>query len=411
MGGLAPLLALVAGLSSTCPIAARQADPGAELARRALAADPARPGLRLAYAERLLRSGSPGAAEGCAADVLRAWPGAMRARVLLARVALADGRRDRARMLLEQVEARGARVVADEARALLAALDARPPPPPPGRWGGRVALGGFHDSRAAALDPARDAPIEDAPLPEVEDPAAWRLALTGEGAWSRQGTDDSLRLRLGLDRTVHVAEAADPGRLDHTSLWLDGHREHRLDGHRLGYGVELRGTLSGRVGDPHHLGLGLVGWWRRAGASGGPWARVRLFGFAFGEAAERDEAAELWTEAAVGGQWQRGLFTVDGRLGAQWVGPGPRGYAGVAADLRPGLTGRHGGVYLLGGIGWRRAEAGDAMAPRVGAGGALNLGRQATVGVDGIWQQARRTDIDAPRIDRIVVGTTLEVRF
>lgn len=415
--GTLSMLALAAALplggvwAAPCPVGDPQGSPGAEAARRALVAAPARPGLRLAFAERLLRLGLSAAAEGCIADVLERHPDAMRARVLLARVALQQGQVERARGLLQHVVAHGPQVAAAEARALLDPLSSAPPSP--SRWAGRVALGGYHDSRAAALDPTREGEAVDpeGPLPVDDDPAAWRLALTGEASWSRAGPDGALRARVGLDRTLHLADSPDPGRLDHTSLWIDAHRERRLGEHRLGFGGELRGTLSGRIGDPHHLGAGLVGWWRRTGASGGPWARIRVLGFAFGSAAERDEAAELWTEAAIGGEWRRDLFTVDGRLGAQWIGPGPRGYAGLAADLRPGLAGRLGALYLLVGIGWRRADAGDAMSPRVGAGAAWALGQQATLSLDGIWQQARRTDIDAERIDRIVVGTTLEVRL
>ncbi len=405
----AVLWAALAAATVACPLNVEQADPGAEQARQALAAAPLRPGLALAFADRLLASGAVDQAQACAQRVIAAWPDAVRARLMLARVALARGQSERARALLEPIAATGPRVAADEARRLLGPTAAAPPP---GRWGGRLALGGYHDSRAAALDPERRGQIvDDDPLPVADDPAAWRLALAGEAAWTRADPDGVVRLRGGLDRTLHIAEAADPGRLDHTSLWLDGHREHRLGADRLGYGGELRGTLAGRLGDPHHLGLGLVGWWRRAGPSGGPWARVRLFGFAFAETDDGASPAELWSEAAVGGTWKAGLFSVDGRLGGQWVGPGDRSYAGIAADVRPGISGALGGVYLLGGFGWRRAVVGDAIAPRVGAGGRLELGGRAALAVDGIWQQARRTDVEGARIDRIVVGSTLEVWF
>lgn len=406
----AVLWAALAAVSVACPVDIEQADPTTEQARQALAAAPLRPGLALAFAERLLAGDALDPAEACAQRVLAAWPAAVRARLLLARIALARGQTSRASALLEPIAADGPRVAADEARRLLGGTVERTRP---GRWGGRLALGGYHDSRAAALDPERRAadPIDGEPLPEIDDPAAWRLALAGEAAWTRADTDGVVRLRGGLDRTLHIADTADPGRLDHTSLWLDGHREHRLGADRLGYGGELRGTLAGRLGDPHHLGLGLVGWWRRTGPSGGPWARLRLFGFAFAESAEGVSPAELWSEAALGGTWKAGIFSIDGRLGGQWVGPGDRSYAGVAADIRPGISGALGGVYLLGGLGWRRAVAGDAIAPRVGAGARLELGERAAVAVDGIWQQARRTDVQGASIDRIVVGSTIEVWF
>lgn len=406
---LALLIALLAPVSAACPVDRPQADAAAERARVALRAAPDRPGLRLAFGERLLIADDPEGAAACAADVIARWPGAVRARLLLARVALARGDAAGGRALLDAVAADGPRVAADEARRLLSALGPAPAPPPAAaEWGGRLALGGYHDTRAATLDPV---PVE--PLPADADPAAWRLAFTGEGYWQRRTEDGALRVRAGLDRTLHFADAAvEPGRLDHTALWIDGHREHRLGGeHRAGLGVELRGTLAGRLGEPHHLGLGLVGWWRRAGPAGGPWARLRVFGFAFDEAAARDTAAELWSELAVGGQWRRGPFTVDGRLGGQWVGPGDRAFAGLAADLRPGVDIGWGGLYLLGGLGWRRASWGDALVPRLGGGAHLALGQRGKVSVDAIWQQARRTDGPADRVERFVGGTTLEVWF
>lgn len=391
MIGVVVLAALV------CPLETAQVDPGAEQARRALVAAPSRPGLALAYGHRLLGGGQLDGAEGCARRVLGRWPDAVRARLLLARVALARGDRRAAEALLAEVEARGpAPAVAEAGR-----IRAGAPAPPSGRWVARLAVGGHYDTRAAAL-----AAVED-PLPRATDPAALRGVLTGDVGYVRATPQRLWRVRLGLDRTVHALSEVEPGPLDRTSLWADAQLEGRTEVGRLGVGGELRGTLSGRLGEPHHVAAGFLGWWRRPGARGAPWARLRAYGFAFGDEAGR-EPVEAWTELAGGGRVQVGPFAIDGRLGGQWVGPGERGFYGVGADVRPELGGRRGAVYLVGGFGWRRATGVDVLVPRAGAGAVLRLGAGWTLGVDAVWQRVWRVD-GAGEVDRVVAGLLAEV--
>lgn len=397
---------LLLSVLGACPVARPVADAAAERARLALVAAPERPGLALAFGHRLLDAGAVASAEACAASVLHRWPDAVRARLLLARVALARGDRAAAEALLRDVEARG------PAPAVLEAGRMRGAMPPPvaaaaGRFTARAAVGAHYDTRAAVL-----ATVDDA-LPDTADPAALRAVFTGDVGYVRASSARLWRARIGLDRTVHTAAEApvEAGPLDRTSLWADGQYE-RGGADRFGFGGELRGTLAGRIGESHHVAAGLLGWWRRPAAPGAPWARMRAYGFAFGSGAERDrEPLEAWTELAVGGRIARGAWALDGRLGGQWVGPGPRGFYGLGADLRPEFTGRLGTLYLVGGLGWRHVERGDLLAPRAGVGAHAEIGDGWSIGVDGIWQRAAWIDDRAAAVDRFVAGLIAEVTW
>lgn len=384
-----------------CPVEAPQVDAGAEQARVALAAAPERPGLALAYGRRLLDAGALDGAEGCARRVLARWPAAVRARLLLARVALARGDRAGAEALLADVEARGPAPAVVEARRIRGAMP--PVVAPAGRWVARLAVGGHYDTRAATL-----AAVED-PLPRAADPAALRGVLTGDVGYVRASPQRLWRVRLGLDRTAHAVtdDQVEPGPLDRTSLWADGQFEQRVGGGRLGVGGELRGTLAGRLGEPHHVAAGLLGWWRRPRATFAPWVRLRGYGFAFADDTGR-EPVEAWTELAAGGRVSVGPFAIDGRLGGQWVGPGERGFYGVGADVRPEYGGRLGAVYLVGGFGWRRATGVDVLVPRAGVGAVLRLGERWSLGADAVWQRAWRVD-GRGEVDRLVAGLIAEV--
>lgn len=396
--------ALVLALLGACPVADPQPDPAAERARKALADAPERPGLALAYGQRLLDAGAPVDAEACADAVLDRWPDAVRARLLLARVALARRDRAAAERLLAEVDERGPAPARLEAARLRGDL----PPPAPvtaARFTARAAIGAHYDTRAAVLAAAD-------PLPREADPAALRAVFTGDVGYVRARPDRVWRARLGLDRTAHFATDApvEAGPLDRTSLWTDAqHEAGALD--RFGLGAELRGTLAGRLGEPHHLAAGLLAWWRRPTAPLAPWARLRAYGFAFGDAAgDSYDPLEAWTELATGARVSHGPWALDARLGAQWVGPGERGFIGAGADLRPELAGRLGALYLLGGLGWRRIDDGDLLAPRAGLGASARLGGGVSLGVDALWQRAARVDGRAA-VDRYVAGLVVEATW
>ncbi|MCB9542027.1 MAG: hypothetical protein H6703_06240 [Myxococcales bacterium] len=395
---------LLLALLGACPVATPQADPAAERARTALAQAPERPGLALAYGQRLLDAGAPLDAEACAHAVLDRWPDAVRARLLLARVALARG--DRARPPRSSPTSKPA---APPARPPRSRPDPRRPPPPAtataGRFTARAAVGAHYDTRAAALATAD-------PLPRAADPAALRAVFTGDVGYVRARPHHLWRARVGLDRTAHFATDApiEAGPLDRSSLWTDAQFEAGATD-RFGLGAELRGTLAGRLGEPHHLAAGLLAWWRRPTAPLAPWARLRAYGFAFGDAAgDSYDPLEAWTELAAGGRVTHGPWALDARLGAQWVGPGDRGFFGAGADLRPELAGRLGALYLLAGLGWRRVDDGDLLAPRAGLGANTPLGAGWTLGLDALWQRAAWIDGRAA-VDRWVAGLILEAEW
>ncbi|MCA9542169.1 MAG: hypothetical protein KC620_24905, partial [Myxococcales bacterium] len=212
--------------------------------------------------------------------------------------------------------------------------------------------------------------------------------------------------RVGVDRTVHFA-ADDPDALDRTSVWLDG-RQERGQADRFGLGAELRGTLAGRVGDPHHLGAGLSAWWRRPTGAPTPFVRLRGYGFLYGDAAARppDERFEVWTELAAGLSGPLGPLHWDARLNGQWVGPGALGFTGGGADLQLALPLGRFTLSALAGAAARFGDSTDVALPRAGAGLGLTLGGGLSAQIDGLWQRAIPFETGAT-VDRWLGGLSL----
>jgi hypothetical protein len=350
----------------------------------AVEAQPDRPGLRIAYVHALVREARPDEGLREARAVVRRWPASRRAQIALAAAAHATGDADTAIAALRTVAA------GDDALAATASSSLRRLEQAARDWGVRGVVGVDYDSRAHGDElPLRD----DDP---GEAAARARLGVAADARWALAKW--RLGMGFGAERTAHLAAADSAGDNDRGLLWgrLRSVRTGTLG--VVGLSVEGRGALSGRVGDPHHVGGGLGAWWGRGVSPFSPWLEVRGLGYRFGEAAGVSDTA--WSgEVAVGATTHQGAWQGTLRLSALEVVAEDAGFTEPGADV--GLRGvvRGATLGLRGGVGWRALES---WRPRAAADARLPL-------TDRVALLARVHWRAAPEWQRFVAGVGVEV--
>ncbi len=388
------ILAIVIGLMIQAPAA--WAGTNLESIRAAVAAEPDRPGLRVALAAHLILGGELDEAEEVLNIIIKRWPKSTRPKALLAAI----------QKLRNDKKPTSASVNA----AKKIKNDSQSPQSTALTWRLRGNAGLHHDSIAGWETTAASNDV----LPK----SAWRSQLGADAQANYVAEQWRYQGGVGVDRTLHLETQSFAADRDRSLLSLHGRAEHSTESHhRLGFRADLKGALGGRPGTPHHFAGGVGGWWSFGQKYLSPFVEARGWHFEFapsGSASFMNRVLRLG-EGAIGVASQLQRFRLSTRFNALWLEPNKRsGYTEFGGDFGVDFVYQPVVVRLRGGVGYRApgdAALADSIRPR----GLLQLRARINehlfVLLESHWR--RTTNIYAylpgDNLDRWVSGIQVEV--